>query len=41
MLQNDEIDWKLLKPDLFGVIMDFFASGLPVVKDEPKETTGT
>ncbi|CAG9111524.1 unnamed protein product [Plutella xylostella] len=31
--QEDDIDWKLLKPEIFATIMDFFASGLPVVTD--------
>lgn len=29
--QDDDVDWKLLKPEIFATIMDFFASGLPVV----------
>lgn len=29
-----EVQWKLLKPDVYATIMDFFASGLPVVTDE-------
>lgn len=31
--QDDDTDWRLLKPDIFATIMDFFASGLPVVID--------
>jgi Fe-S cluster biogenesis protein NfuA len=34
---DDDMDWKLLKPEIYAVIMDFFASGLPVVT-ESKET---
>nr|CAI5844510.1 unnamed protein product [Callosobruchus analis] len=30
---DDEVDWKLLKPEIFATIMDFFASGLPVLKE--------
>lgn len=26
-------EWGLLKPEIFAVIMDFFASGLPIVSD--------
>ncbi|XP_067138361.1 NFU1 iron-sulfur cluster scaffold homolog, mitochondrial-like [Centruroides vittatus] len=38
--KDDEVEWKLLKPDIFAVIMDFFASGLPVMTDElPPEDT--
>ncbi|VVC90372.1 unnamed protein product [Leptidea sinapis] len=32
--QDDDVEWKLLKPDIFATIMDFFASGLPVIKDK-------
>ncbi|XP_051896784.1 NFU1 iron-sulfur cluster scaffold homolog, mitochondrial-like isoform X6 [Pristis pectinata] len=31
---GDNVQWKLLKPDVYATIMDFFASGLPVVTDE-------
>ncbi|XP_050347987.1 NFU1 iron-sulfur cluster scaffold homolog, mitochondrial-like [Nymphalis io] len=31
--QDDDVDWKLMKPDIYATIMDFFASGLPVVTD--------
>ena len=30
---DDDIDWKLLKPEIFATIMDFFASGLPIVRE--------
>lgn len=41
--QSDEdIDWKTLKPEIYGTIMDFFSSGLPVITDEqPSSDTGT
>jgi len=31
---DDDTDWMLLKPDIFGSIMDFFATGLPVVNED-------
>lgn len=31
---EDDADWQVLKPELFATIMDFFASGLPVVRNE-------
>ncbi|XP_041981873.1 NFU1 iron-sulfur cluster scaffold homolog, mitochondrial-like isoform X1 [Aricia agestis] len=31
--QDDDVEWKILKPEIFATIMDFFASGLPVVTD--------
>ncbi|GFN82043.1 nfu1 iron-sulfur cluster scaffold-like protein, mitochondrial [Plakobranchus ocellatus] len=38
---DDDIDWAVIKPEIFAVIMDFFASGLPVLTDEkPSGDTG-
>ncbi|XP_061204200.1 NFU1 iron-sulfur cluster scaffold homolog, mitochondrial [Neopsephotus bourkii] len=38
---SEDLDWNLLKPDIYATIMDFFASGLPVVTDEaPRADTG-
>ncbi|EAT46657.1 AAEL002148-PA [Aedes aegypti] len=31
--KHEEAEWRLIKPEVFAVIMDFFASGLPVVTD--------
>lgn len=31
---DEDIEWKVLKPEIYAVIMDFFASGLPVLTDE-------
>lgn len=37
---DGELSWALLKPDIFAVIMDFFASNLPILTDEqPSEDT--
>lgn len=30
---DDDFDWKVIKPEIFATIMDFFASGLPVLTD--------
>ncbi|ODN00926.1 NFU1 iron-sulfur cluster scaffold, mitochondrial [Orchesella cincta] len=27
---DEEVEWKLIKPEIYATIMDFFASGLPV-----------
>ncbi|XP_034179892.2 NFU1 iron-sulfur cluster scaffold homolog, mitochondrial [Osmia lignaria lignaria] len=35
---DEDVEWKLLKPEVFAVIMDFFASGLPVLNDEQPAT---
>ncbi|KAJ8263196.1 hypothetical protein COCON_G00156530 [Conger conger] len=29
-----DLEWKVMKPDVFAAIMDFFTSGLPVVNDD-------
>ncbi|XP_052789795.1 NFU1 iron-sulfur cluster scaffold homolog, mitochondrial-like [Mya arenaria] len=31
---DDDMDWGVIKPDVFGAIMDFFATGLPVLTDD-------
>ncbi|CAF90173.1 unnamed protein product [Tetraodon nigroviridis] len=35
------IDWKVIKPDVFATIMDFFTSGLPVVSEGSKQIEDT
>lgn len=43
LIQTDvDLEWKLIKPDVFAAIMDFFTSGLPVVNEEdtPRADTG-
>lgn len=30
---DDDVEWKLLKPEIFAAIMDFFSSGLPILND--------
>ena len=38
---DEDVDWKLIKPDIFAAIMDFFVSGLPVVtEDQAPADTG-
>ncbi|KAL0979429.1 hypothetical protein UPYG_G00184950 [Umbra pygmaea] len=36
-----DVEWKLIKPDVFAAIMDFFTSGLPVINedDQPRADT--
>ncbi|CAF0889249.1 unnamed protein product [Rotaria sordida] len=31
--EHDDIQWQVLKPEIYGAIMDFFTSNLPVVDD--------
>lgn len=33
-VDDDSVEWKILKPEIFATIMDFFASGLPIITDE-------
>lgn len=30
---DDDVSWKILKPEIFATIMDFFASGLPILTE--------
>lgn len=32
-IDDEGIEWKLLKPEIFATIMDFFASGMPILID--------
>mmetsp|Transcript_8161 Transcript_8161/g.24624 ORF Transcript_8161/g.24624 Transcript_8161/m.24624 type:complete len:243 (+) Transcript_8161:73-801(+) len=32
--KSDEMDWVALKPQIFGAMMDFYASGEPVLSEE-------
>ncbi|XP_018599530.1 NFU1 iron-sulfur cluster scaffold homolog, mitochondrial isoform X2 [Scleropages formosus] len=37
---DEEVEWKVIKPDVFAIIMDFFTSGLPVInEDTPRADT--
>lgn len=36
-----EMEWKVIKPDVFATIMDFFTSGLPVVSEDGKPNADT
>ncbi|KAG8440901.1 hypothetical protein GDO86_006581 [Hymenochirus boettgeri] len=37
---GEELDWNLIKPDIYATLMDFFSSGLPVVtEDAPRGDT--
>lgn len=31
---HDDVDWQVLKPQIFATIMDFFATGLPLISEE-------
>jgi NFU1 iron-sulfur cluster scaffold homolog, mitochondrial len=36
-MDEDEIKWKTLRPEIFAVIMDFYASNLPVIDEKLEE----
>ncbi|PNF27751.1 NFU1 iron-sulfur cluster scaffold-like protein, mitochondrial [Cryptotermes secundus] len=37
---DEDVEWRILKPEIFATIMDFFASGLPVITEsEPSSDT--
>lgn len=31
--KEEDAEWRIMKPEIFAVIMDFFASGLPIVHE--------
>lgn len=35
------MEWKVIKPDVFAAIMDFFTSGLPVVNEDSRPSADT
>lgn len=40
--KQEDAEWHILKPEIFAVIMDFFASGLPIVHEQKlQEQNGT
>lgn len=39
--KQEDAEWSILKPEIFATIMDFFASGLPLLTDvKPNADTG-
>ena len=39
---DEDMDWPVLKPEIFATIMDFFSSGLPIMSEaQPSSDTGT
>jgi len=38
---DEDVDWKVLKPEIFATIMDFFASGLPVINESAQKPSDT
>ena len=40
-VDDESVEWKVLKPEIFATMMDFFASGLPVVNEDATPSTDT
>lgn len=41
-MDDDNVDWRVLKPEIYATVMDFFATGVPILTDETAPTdTGT
>ena len=38
--QDDDLEWRLIKPEIFATIMDFFTSGLSVLNEEAEKEAG-
>ena len=38
---DESCEWKVMKPEIFATIMDFFTSGLPVVNADVETLTST
>jgi Fe-S cluster biogenesis protein NfuA len=36
--EDDDIEWSLIKPDIFAAVMDFFTTGQPVITDAPQSS---
>ncbi|CAF1551084.1 unnamed protein product [Rotaria magnacalcarata] len=39
--QHDDIQWQVLKPEIYAIIMDFFSTNLPVVDDNTEPPTSS
>ncbi|KAM6930361.1 NFU1 iron-sulfur cluster scaffold homolog, mitochondrial [Xenentodon cancila] len=38
---GENVEWKVIKPDVFATIMDFFTSGLPIVNEDSRPNADT
>lgn len=39
--EHDDIQWQILKPEIYGAIMDFFSTNLPVVDEDAEPPTSS
>ncbi|XP_065223716.1 NFU1 iron-sulfur cluster scaffold homolog, mitochondrial-like [Planococcus citri] len=37
---HEDVEWKLLKPEIFATLMDFFATGLPIITEAKSKSEG-
>lgn len=38
---DDDVDWRVMKPEVFATLVDFFSSGLPILREtEAKSEAG-
>ena len=40
-IDDESIEWKTMKPEIFATIMDFFHSGLPIVNEDAVPSSDT
>ena len=40
-LDSDSAEWSTMKPEIYATIMDFFASGLPIVHEDAVPSADT
>jgi len=40
-VDDESVEWKILKPEIFATMMDFFHSGLPLVNEDAKPSVDT
>ena len=40
-IDDEGVEWKTMKPEIFAALADFFASGLPIVDENAKPSTDT
>lgn len=38
-IDDDAYEWRVMKPEIYATIMDFFSSGLPIVHEDSKLTS--
>ena len=39
--EHDDIQWQVLKPEIYAAIMDFFSTNLPVIDEDAEPVTSS